>query len=438
MTLDPTLNFDAANRAPRRAQPIGDIPAADRDILRRLAERKMQIGSLPIQQERHALWTRLNRLEPVKPLVWINEIPWHEMNWNDELTPRCQHPFARALEMGLRLELYQWDHLPGDMIVLPMIHSPLAIHDSGFGIDESVSIVRTDDASSVVSRHFNRQIWDEQDIERIQTPVITHDAGASEERYQTLVALLGDIIPVRKRGMPGFWFAPWDELIRWWTVEGAMVDLADRPELVQAAMERLVAAYLARLDQYERLNLLALNNDNTRVGSGGYGCTDELPAPGAHPTHVRARDEWGCATAQIFSSVSPRMHQRFALQYERRWLERFGLTYYGCCEPLDIKMGILREVPNLRKVSMSPWVDLQRAVREVGQDYVFSRKPNPALFAEDVFNLEKARAELREALDATQDCRVEVILKDISTVRYEPQRLWQWAAMASEETARYA
>jgi hypothetical protein len=32
---------------------------------------------------------------------------------------------------------------------------------------------------------------------------------------------------------------------------------------------------------------------------------------------------------------------------------------------------------------------------------------------------------------------VEVIMKDVSTVRYEPQRLWQWAQMASELTEQY-
>jgi len=31
-----------------------------------------------------------------------------------------------------------------------------------------------------------------------------------------------------------------------------------------------------------------------------------------------------------------------------------------------------------------------------------------------------------------------LILKDISTVKYEPQRLWRWAEIAAEETLRAA
>ena len=81
--------------------------------------------------------------------------------------------------------------------------------------------------------------------------------------------IFGGILPVVKVGKKGTWFAPWDELIRWWGVEDAMRDLVDRPEMVHAAMARLVDAYLCELDQWEALNLLTLNDDNTRIGSGG-------------------------------------------------------------------------------------------------------------------------------------------------------------------------
>jgi hypothetical protein len=252
-----------------------------------------------------------------------------------------------------------------------------------------------------------------------------------------MTAWLGDILPVKQVGIKGSWFAPWDELIRWWGVEEAMLDLTERPEMVSAIFERLVEAYLCQLDQWEALNLLSLNNDNTRVGSGGYAYTDELPAAGFDPNRVRAKDLWGCATAQIFGSVSPKMHWEFALQYEMRWLERWGLTYYGCCEPLDAKMGILRRIPNLRKVSMSPWINIDRAVKTVGTDYVMSRKPNPAVVAADDWVPEVARQQLTEFLEKTRGCHIEIILKDISTVRYKPQRLWEWEKIVMALAQQY-
>jgi hypothetical protein len=47
---------------------------------------------------------------------------------------------------------------------------------------------------------------------------------------------------------------------------------------------------------------------------------------------------WGSSTAQIFGSVSPAMHERFGLEFEKKWMARFGLNYYGCCEPLHARI----------------------------------------------------------------------------------------------------
>ena len=166
---------------------------------------------------------------------------------------------------------------------------------------------------------------------------------------------------------------------------------------------------------------------------------EELPLPDYDSSHVRARDLWGFSAAQIFSQVSLSMHWEFALQYELRWLSRFGLTYYGCCEPLDRKMAILERIPNLRKVSMSPRVDIDEAVANVGNRYVFSYKPDPAVLAEGNWSLDKARDILESVLVKANahGCVVEVIMKDISTVRHAPWRLWEWAGMATEVTEEY-
>jgi hypothetical protein len=139
---------------------------------------------------------------------------------------------------------------------------------------------------------------------------------------------------------------------------------------------------------------------------------------------------WGCASSQIFAQGSPEMHNEFAIEYEKKWLERFGLAYYGCCEPLHNRIQYLRKIPNLRKISVSPWADLEKAVENIGQDYVLSVKVNPFSFADSAWNIEKERSVLKEILDKTKGCHVEIILKDVSTVNHEPQRLWQWAEMA--------
>ena len=407
------------------------ISKHDRGTLRELGKRKAEIAALPVQQEHKRLWTKLNKLESERPMVWVFEVPWHEMNVDHELTLVCEGEFCRNIELGLRKEIYQWDHMQGDMIMEPVIPVGPVLRDTGFGLSEDVDIVRTDAASSVVSRHFNVQIQNEADISKIKMPEITLDKEAWDRNHMLASEIFYGVIPVEKTGIKQTSVAPWDLLVRLTGVDQVLMDMSLRPDYVHKLVDRMTQAHIRKLEQYEALNILALNNDDW--SGGGYNCTDELPPPDWDPGHIRPVDMWGRTMSQIFSAVSPSMHEEFALQYECRWLHRFGLTYYGCCEPLDRKMDILRKnVPNLRKVSMSPWIDLDVAIENVGTDFVFSFKPSPAILAGDEWDPEYVRRDLAKTLDRLSGLHVEIVMKDISTVRYKPHRLWEWARIASE------
>ncbi len=424
---------DPGSDTPPSEEVTIQLSDAEKDVLKKLAEEIATIAHNPVHAEKAKLWTSLNDLKSERPMVWINEIPWHEMNVNDELTLQCQDAWATQLETRMRRTIYQWKHMPGDMIVDDFLACPLAIHSTNFGIREDVDVVKTDETSNIVSRHFNPQIKGPEDIEKIQMPVVTHDEEATAVAYAAMCDLFGDIMPVKKVGQKHIWFTPWDRLIRWWGVQEAMLDLIERPQMVHDAVERMVQAWMVELDQFEEQNLLSLDCNNTRIGSGGYGYTTELPGDDFDPDWVRPKNMWGCSNAQIFSEVSPKMHWEFAIEHDLKWLARWGLTYYGCCEQLDRKLKQLRKIPNLRKISISPWCKMERAMQEVGQDYVMSIKPSPAIFAGDSWNPAQAKAIIQEILDLSQgQHHIEFIMKDISTVRYQPQRLWDWESMLME------
>jgi hypothetical protein len=416
------------------------VSREDRSILRELGHEIAEIGSLPVQEEKKRQWTRLNKLEPVKPMIWLNDICWHELDVDGELRLRTSSPFCRRIESGLRQTIYWWKHMRGDLVVDPFVCSPLAIEHSGIGIEVEEEISQTDETNDVVSHHYHATIRDPEDINKISSPCITHDTAKSELDFQVYEDIFDGVPPVRKRGTPGFSFSPWDDIVRFTDAQEVLMNLAMKPDFIHELVDRLVTVYLEALDQYESLGLLALNNTNVRIGSGAYGYTDELPRRDFDGEHVRTVDIWGSATAQIFSEVSPSMHEEFALSYERRWLQRFGLTYYGCCEPLHHKIDILRTIPNLRKVSVSPWNDIEQAAERIAKDYVFSYKPSPAVLARDIWNPELAGTELEEVLKTTgkYDCSVEIIMKDISTVRYQPQRLWDWVEIAGKVVENFS
>jgi len=404
------------------------VPRTDRDTLRRLAGEVAEVAALPGHDEKRDLWRRLNRLEPTRPLVWINEVCWDEMG--PEVRPTVADGFLRRIETRLRRVLHAWRHFPADMIVDDWIGCPIAVSDTGYGLEGQVVRADGDLVKSAVD--YLPIIRSEADVAKIRFPEVTVDAAETERRLALLADVLGDILTVRRVGVSGTWFAPWDRLIQWYGIEELYVDMVDRPGLVHAAIRRMVDAMLHKYEQYEALGVLELNNGNNRVGSGGLGITDELPQAGFDPARVRMIDMWGNSAPQIFSEVSPEMHWEFALKHELRILERFGLNCYGCCEPYHKKIGLVRRIPRLRRISMSPFVDVREGAEAVAGDFIYSAKPNPAVLAANTWDPAPARADLREILDATRGTPVEIILKDIHTVRGEPHRLWEWARMAME------
>ena len=251
----------------------------EKTVLRKLAFEISKIAAMPVHKEKSRLWTSLNDLKSVRPMVWINEIPWHQMNVNDELTILTTNPWARELEQKLRRTIYQWNHMPGDMVVNNFLECPLAIHSTDFGIIENVDIVKTDINSDIYSRHFKIQIKEPEDIEKIKMPKVTHYEKTTAVVYETMVDLFKDIMPVKKVGQTHIWFTPWDYLIRWWGIEEAMLDLLMRPEMVHAAVERMVDAWITELDQVNkqiastRAVLLKLNASiQANSFSRCYGC----------------------------------------------------------------------------------------------------------------------------------------------------------------------
>jgi hypothetical protein len=444
---------DPSHYTPMETVDQIEVSEKDRDILRELAEQKAVAGADAGRADKIRQWTALNDLKSERPMVWINEICWNEMDVDDELKLQCEGDWAREQEVLLRRELYQWNHLPADMVVNPWIECPMAIHSTDFGIIEDTDIALTDDTSDVVSRHFNVQIEKMDDVGKIKMPVVIHYEGQTALREQVFNEVFSDILPVKVVGQSHIWFTPWDFLIRWTGVENAMIGLYDNPDLYHAAVNRLVDAWMVELDQFDELNVLELDNSNVRVGSGGYGYISELPDLGPEqgesafgiskrseaaspPEHVHPSDMWGCSNAQIFSDVSPEMHWEFAVEHDMRWMERWGVNYYGCCEPLHTKTEILKKIPRLRKVSTSCWCDVEKITEGLGPDMVYSIKPSPAILAEDEWHPERARAELRRVLDLARGAHLEFIMKDISTVRYKPERLWEWSRIAMEEVTR--
>jgi hypothetical protein len=93
----------------------------------------------------------------------------------------------------------------------------------------------------------------------------------------------------------------------------------------------------------------------------------------------------------------------------------------------------VKEIPNLRRVSVSPWAEIGDMAEKLEDQYIFSMKPSPTDLAMPSFDEERIRAELRDALQKTRHCRVEVIMKDNHTIGNDPQRVVRWVQIARQE-----
>ena len=70
----------------------------DREILRELAKKYREVADDPVNNERRKLYTAVNDLKMIRPVVLLDELPWFELNTGGELTLLCEDEFLRSIE----------------------------------------------------------------------------------------------------------------------------------------------------------------------------------------------------------------------------------------------------------------------------------------------------------------------------------------------------
>ena len=113
-------------------------------------------------------------------------------------------------------------------------------------------------------------------------------------------------------------------------------------------------------------------------------------------------------------------------------MESFGPVAYGCCENLTDKIGVLRQIKNLRMIAVTPVADVAKCAEQIGADYVFSWRPNPAEMVCAGFDEERIRRVIRKGLQDTRGCYVHICLKDVETLEGDATRLARWTTVVRD------
>jgi hypothetical protein len=399
------------------------IPQEEKTVLRELAKQVRYLAADDSNQKRIQRSRDMHSLKPGRPLVWIDEIPWHEMNIGDALTLRTQSKEARGMEWHFRSILYRWKYIQADMVVEDTYYVGKSFSDTGNGLNVKEETIATNAANYIVSHHYEDQLDTEAKVAALKLPVITAQPERDKQNLEAARDILDGILPVKLRGY-GVGYAPWDEIAMLRGIENCLMDMISNPGLIHKTIAKFTEIGISRYTQMEAQGLLDFNVPSLHC-TPPY--TNDLPAKDYDGGRVRFKDVCFRGMAQLFSSASPAMQDEFDLQYMRQLMDRCGLSYYGCCEPLDKFIPYLKKVPNMRKIGVSPWADVRSSAEQIQGDYVFARKPNPANVARE-FNKEVVEQEIEETVKACMEnkCPYEFVIKDISTVNRNPWNLINW------------
>jgi len=402
----------------------------DREVLRALGRQYMEAAAEPRNTETIKLWKALNSGRMERPMVNIDQLPHHELESDESLMCRVTDPFWRGVERGLRRKLYMWRHFPVDMVIEPFIRIPMAVSDSGYGVKDLEDVLVSDPKNDVVSHKYRPVIDEDTDLSIITNRAFMHDDAETNRRLTEGGDIFAGVAPIHAHGV-SFHLGIWDELTKWLGVEECYIMIKDNPEFVHALLRKLTDSLLAGI---RRVNELQISDDAANICHCSYVYDDAfLPAPGEGKGAVTG-NSWAFGLAQLFSVVSPEVTKEFEMPYISELAREFGSIYYGCCEGLSDRLDILKEIPNVRKISCSPWSDKAQFAERLAAPLILSYKPNPAFLATDVMDEGLIRRDLQEISDLAKKHgkKLEIILKDVSTVRYQPERLTRWNQIAME------
>jgi len=415
----------------------------DRSILRELAQKVAEIAALPVQEEKKRLWRKLNDLHPERSMVTIDQLCWNELNVDNQLTLVCSDPECRIYEDRFRKILFQWKYFPVDMVVEGYVNVSKAINGAPttvsnvpgalFGMKIKEQTLATELENNIVSHHYNNQFKSIDDVmNKIQMPIISHDEAETSRRVEKAEWLFDGIMPLREEGW-GYdpYVSSWDPISMWMGMEAFLYGLIDDPEMMHALIKRVIEAYMSMLDQLEAQRLLYGYPQALVHTTGAW--TNDLPSAGLNE-NPGTKDMWMYSMAQSFISVSPAMFEEYEINYSMPLFNRFGLVYYGCCEPLEPRINMVKKIPNLRKVSVSPWANRELCAEQISNKYVFSNKPSPAFLAGTSFSGEQVKEDLEKTRRICKQygCPLEFIFKDVSTIANDPKRLFEAAEIAMQ------
>ena len=398
------------------------IPESDRQRLRNLANRQLELANSPENQRILKQWKALEegrREDPTVRLLFSNFC-------DEVITPRmeCESDLGRDLEWQMLITTCGRELFDDDTPISPTFDVSWNTWCAPFATEPKVT-------RSSKGYHIDNVINDlEEDFHKLQFGSFGVDREATRKRVELVEDVLGDILPVRMT-MWSLTGGITNPLVMLMGMENLYLAMYDYPELIHQIMDKATKIYEDYYDFLEREQLLLPTCGISQIHQESFAFNNELPTDHA----VKTTDVWGFLESQETTATSPAMYGEFIYPYQDRLVKRFGLLSYGCCERVDdLWEDYLSKWKNLRKLSVSPF-NKERQVGEYlrGTNVVYYSKPR----AELVTNrgpLDEAalRAYFKEVCECASGCLFEMAQREVGTIFGDYERGRRYVQIAKE------
>jgi len=398
----------------------------DREILRALASKQMELHKSPENLSLIKEWYRHNSCIKGRPIIHMDITHMS----NDVIIPllKCCSPDARKIEFDLykcclNFELFGDDWpVPG---YFPVLYGSWI---NFFGFDTTGEKY----GDSIAMIHPVRINNLEAEADSLGETVMGIDRENARRIFDVSQDVFGDILPP-KFGHDVPRVVPTRELVYILGMEKLCYSLYDCPDKVHQIMERITDGYYKFFDFLSGEGLIFPTTSFEMVRQSSLAFNLELPDENVMKSRpLTSHDIWGYMDSQESVSISPEMFSEFFMPYYKKLSELFAFLSYGCCEPVSKNWDIcLHKFENLRKVSISAWCDEEyMGERLAGKKIIFQRKlPTEYLSQEGPLDEEGIRKCLCKTLNAAKGCQLEITQMDVYSLKGDYEKIRRYVEL---------
>lgn len=418
------------------------ISENDRMVLQELAKRYREISELPAMAKRKQAWRDLHDLKPQRPMI-IFEPFWLD-GYLDDYTMRCQDEIFRNVEKRMMFAIRQFEQMGDDVVLEPYFRIAwwgLNLKTTGTEFGD-IKIVERQAKEPGLAYKSEFPIKTPDDINRLTPRTFEIDRSITLDAKDRLEDIFGDVLPVIVGNFDNFDFdlgnqpftgnnfigITWD-LFKLIGTEKMMLWVYDHPDALHELCRFLADDKMRFFNFMLSEKLFDFNTDNQFGGPSSYGYVSDLPACGTDK-EVELKDLWTWPESQETEVMSPEMTSEFFLPYIAEIANKFGLSYYGCCEGVHKKFELItKHIHNIRTVSVSGWSNQNKVGELLGNRYVYSKKPVPAYVSGPTPDWDAVEKEAKACKEVTKDGCVEIVCRDVYSSLCTPERAVKWLSL---------